>query len=344
MVVLAIAHQLSHLDPRGASEPSLPRLTCPDAPVLSCPAVEVPACPAAPPVPLFETFVVIVVGQSLVVQPAEFQGVAMLARVARVSLPLGALLIKVRFPAGRVPPRLVLVQAPLIPSHSLCFVRGKACTGWPWTTSSCWPAGRQGRRPPLYVEVPSLSSSSLSGLMFQISGVLQVQQRLSQSCCQTVPPQGPTLDGIGKRTQMLASRAWYAVATSALMAPWLLVYACVVSTQKASRPCVLCSFGFETHRRGAASSIGYSRMFEVLTCCTHGHNNPNSFRVESRGCEQPVSVPCGYAVYRDVGTPILKEGRKLAVELKLRKSPLKTPEVPIGGHKGDSEGHGAEDA
>ena len=125
-------------------------------------------------------------------------------------------------------------------------------------------------------------------------------------------------------------------------------------------------------------------MFEVLTCCTHGHNNPNSFRVESRGCEQPVSVPCGYAVYRDDGAPtwyychqcygperqsivspgstaqgsgptipelfptgskaILKEGRKPAEDLKLRKPPLKAPQGPMDGHKGDLKGHGAEDA
>ena len=189
----------------------------------------------------------------------------MFGRVARMLLPLVAPLLKVRLPQDLVAPMLVLVPnvpAPFLQrsqtllttftafvcrptmgvvDSSLLEVSPlvKPCTAWPWTTSSGWPAGRQRRRPPLQVEDPSPSLSSLSGLMFHISGVLQVQQRRSQSCCQTVPPQGPMLDGTGKRTQMLASRASSAVTTSALMAPWPHVCACVVSTQKASRPCVL---------------------------------------------------------------------------------------------------------
>ena len=118
------------------------------------------------------------------------------------------------------------------------------------------------------------------------------------------------------------------------------------------------------------------RMFEFLACCTCGHNNPNSFRGGCRGCKHTVCVTYGYAVHRVHGAPtwyychlcceterqsivspgstaqssgptlpqLLKEGRKLAEELKLRKSPLKAPEVPMGGHKGDSRGLGAEDA
>ena len=90
--------------------------------------------------------------------------------------------------------------------------------------------------PQVTVEVPSLpevlsnwlSSSSSDGLMFQNSGVLRVLQQLVQSCCQCVTPPGRTLDGVGKRTRMLGSLASSLVATSALIAPFLLACACVV--------------------------------------------------------------------------------------------------------------------
>ena len=65
VAVLVIAQQLPHLAARATPEPGCPSLSCIDPPVLSCPAVEVPACPVAPPVPLFETFVVMVGGRSL---------------------------------------------------------------------------------------------------------------------------------------------------------------------------------------------------------------------------------------------------------------------------------------
>ena len=281
---------------------------------------------------------------------------------------------------------------------------------------------------------------------------------------------------------MLASPAALMGVMNVRTGSWRLGHACGASMPQGAQPFSLSSCGFETNRCVAGSSILDAaqvvllppiRMFELLPCYTCGHNNPNSFRVGSRGCEHTVSVPCGYAVYRDDGAPtwyychqcygperqsivspgstaqssgptipelfptgskaetpeprvahdmeddntfsydqeariiaivdriatvdrfapvdrtagnavgpttpaheldrvmvarallrqvcrlagwlaaqvagqveaaILKEGRKLAVELKLRKSPLKTPEVPMGGHKGDSEGHGAEDA
>ena len=138
----------------------------------------------------------------------------MLGRVARMLPPLVSPLLKVRLPQDLVAPMLVLV--PMVPAPflqrsqtSLTTFTALVCrptmgvvdssllevsplvksrTAWPWTTSSCWPVGRLRQRPPLHLEDPSLSSSSLSGLMLQVSGVLQVQQRLAQSCCQTVPP------------------------------------------------------------------------------------------------------------------------------------------------------------
>ena len=205
----------------------------------------------------------------------------MFGRVAWMLLPLVAPLLQFRLPQDLVSPMLVLVPMALMPflqrsqtplttftalvcrptmdmeDSSLLEVSPlvKPRTAWPWTTSSGWPAGRPRQRLPVPVAEPSLSSSSLSGLMFQISGALEVQQRLSQSCCQTVPLQGPTLDCIGQRTQMSASRASSMVTIRASMAPWLHVCACGVSPQKASRPCVLCSFGVETTLPIAVVSI-----------------------------------------------------------------------------------------
>ena len=321
------------------------------------------------------------------------QGGAMLASVVRMLLPLVSLLLKGLLPQGRWAPTLVLVQAPLLPSNSHCFVRVRSCTAWPWTTRSRLPADRQLQWIPVDVQAPSLlevlsnwlSLSSSPGKMFLRSGGLEVQQQQLQSRCQIVTPQGPTLLGSGRRTTMLASPAALMGVMNVRTASWRLGHACGASMPQAAQPFSLSSCGSETNRCVAASSIlGAAqvvllppiRMFEFLACCTCGHNNPNSFRGGCRGCKHTVCVTYGYAVHRVHGAPtwsychlcceaerqsiappdstaqssgptlpqLLKEGHKLAEELKLRKSPLKAPEVPMGGHKGDSRGLGAEDA
>ena len=63
---------------------------------------------------------------------------------------------------------------------------------------------------------------------------------------------------------------------------------------------------------------------------------------QGSGPTLPELLPTGSMA--EAPEPRATEGRKLAEELKLRKSPLEAPQGPKDGHNGGSRGHGAEDA
>ena len=336
VVVFAIAHQLSHLAPRGAQEHSCPSLTCPDAPVLTCPAVEVPACPAAPPI-----------GDGGVL-PDPPDGIYLSDHAPQGDAAEDLCVISIGTLALAVGDKFLCQAGDKFTVHGpTVIVKRGARVGVLQFKADEAAADEEDLEDARVLPVKWRGSARRRG--FAEAVAMMIHHDFGDWELEAAP----TLDWLlqkmvsGGEGPISRHFTWLSNAGIPHGDRSVHEHFCIAKVFEA---------GAEVDQLNLPSLKSFELLAKRMQCIEAAHmhspSNPDYSMSEDimgwgpqRGAALVAPSTLKYASdkARDRAA-ILKEGRKLAEELKLRKSPLKAPKGPKGGHKGDSKGHGAEDA